>query len=81
MLGVDCYYIIFGLFVHKELCQTNSDVHCLLEATAPVTHQEDLVGTFAERGVVGAVHWSLAGELGVKLAGVISRLLPKQASQ
>lgn len=40
-------------------------------------YQEDLVGTFAEHGVVRAIHWSLASELGVKLTGVISRLLPK----
>lgn len=39
------------------------------------THQEGLIGTLAERGVIRAVHWSLAGELGVKLADVISRLL------
>lgn len=48
---------------------------------ALVTHQEDLIGTLAERGVVGAVHWSLAGELGVELADVIGRLLPKEDHQ
>lgn len=50
-------------------------------STGLVTHQEDLIGTFAERGVVRAIHWSLAGKLGVKLANIISRLLPKQTGQ
>lgn len=44
-------------------------------------YQEDLVGTFAQHGVVRAIHWSLARELGVKLTGVIGRLLPKQVGQ
>lgn len=48
------------------------------ESLEPVTHQEDLIGTFAERRVVRAVHWSLAGELGVKLTDIISWLLPKE---
>lgn len=39
---------------------------------APVTHQEDLIGAFTEHGVIGAVHWSLTGELGIKLADIIS---------
>jgi len=42
------------------------------------THQKDLISTFAERGVIRAVYRSLAGELGVKLADVISRLLSKR---
>lgn len=45
-----------------------------------VTHQEDLIGTFTERGIIGAVHWCLAGELGVKLTDIIGRLLPKELS-
>lgn len=55
--------------------------HCFLGGTGLVTHQEHLIGTFAERGVIRAIHWSLAGELGVKLADIISRLLPKEAAQ
>lgn len=50
-----------------------------LIASASVTHQEDLIGTFAERGVVRTVHGGLAGEFGVKLAGVISWLLRKKS--
>lgn len=65
----------------KKLRQQGRKVHCLLGGTELVTHQEDLIGTFTERGVVRAVHWSLAGELGVKLADVISRLLPEEADQ
>lgn len=72
---------LFGHSVHQKLRQESSGVHCLPGATALVTYQEDLIGTFAECGVIGAVHWSLAGELGVELAGVISRLLPKQVGQ
>ena len=70
-----------GNSVLQKLRQRSRKVHRFLGGTALVTHQEDLIGTFAERGVVGAVHWSLAGELGVKLAHVISRLLPKEAGQ
>ena len=40
------------------------------------SYQEDLVGALAEGGVVRAVHRGLAGELGVKLAEIIGRLLP-----
>lgn len=37
-----------------------------------------MIGALAERGVVGTVHRSLAGELGVELADVIGRLLPRE---
>lgn len=33
-------------------------------------YQEGLIGALAEGGVVGTVHWRLAGELGVKLTHV-----------
>lgn len=70
-----------GNSVLQKLRQKVSKAQCLLGGMALVTHQEDLIGTFAECGVVRAVHWSLAGELGVELADVISRLLPKETGQ
>lgn len=75
-----CYQVIknSGNSVHQKLRQKSSKVHCFLGGTVLFTHQEDLIGTFAECGVVGAVHWSLAGKLGVELADVIGRLLPKE---
>lgn len=41
-------------------------------------YQEDLICTFAECGVIGAIYGSLAGELRIKLAHVLSGLLRKQ---
>lgn len=84
----NCVHVFYhGLFLLEfwKPCTPETEIqnsalfHCLQGGTERITHQEDLIGTFTERRVIRAVHWSLAGELGVELAGVISRLLPKEA--
>lgn len=84
----NCVHVFYhGLFLLEfwKPCTPETEIqnsalfHCLQGGTERITHQEDLIGTFTECRVIRAVHWSLAGELGVELAGVISRLLPKEA--
>lgn len=76
---MDYSFLNSGNPVHQKQRYKITEFQCLQGGTDCITHQEDLIGTFTERRVVRAVHWSLAGELGVELAGVISRLLPKEA--
>lgn len=44
-------------------------------------YQEGLIGALAEGGVVGTVHWRLAGELGVKLTHVFGGLLRRRTTK